>query len=317
MAEQTEDRRLFREATDLAIRLQNDPANPVPVRMMRVWASRSPAHAAVWARVAEIHGMTGKILAEERRAQSGGRLSRRSFMIGGAVGLGGMGAGSMVLPDVLTRMRADHLTETAEIRRIDLSDGTIMTLGPESAVVLAYSDTHRGVELLAGMANFAVASDALRPFSVRSGSVTATALGTQFDVSTDAGFISVSVEHGEVETSAPDSDFREDERLAAGNWITFDPTAGHVVRGTREASEFGAWRSGRIVADQETVAAMVAKISRWIPGQVFIADPSLGSRVVSGVFDLSDPVRALEAVARPFGAKVRGIGSVVTVIYTV
>lgn len=314
MTELSEDRRLFREAADLAIRLQNDPANPVSVKMVRTWVARSPAHAAAWARVAEIHGMAGKILADERKASGKGRLSRRSFMIGGALSLGAIGAGSMMLPGAILRMRADHLTATAEIRRIELPDGSAMTLGPDSAVALAYSDRRRAVELLAGMAYFEVVSDPARPFSVLSGPVTATALGTAFDVSSDAGFVSVSVEHGAVEARAPDSEMSLGEPLSAGDWLTFDPSSGHTARGTREAFQIAAWRGGMIVAERETVAAMVAKISRWIPSRVVVADPFLGSRVVSGVFDLTDPVRALEAVARPFGAKVRGIGTLMTVI---
>jgi len=69
-----------------------------------------------------------------------------------------------------------------------------------------------------------------------------------------------------------------------------------------------------IVAEKESVSALVAKISRWQPGSVVIADPYLGSRVVSGVFDLSDPLRAIDAVVRPFGAKVRKIAPFMTVI---
>lgn len=314
MTELSEDRLLFREAADLAIRLQNDPANPVSVKMVRAWVARSPAHAAAWARVAEIHGMTGKILTDERKAGAKGRLSRRSLMVGGALALGAAGTGSMVLPRTILRMRADHLTATAEIRRIDLPDGSTMTLGPDSAVALAYSDVRRAVELLAGMAYFEVASDRARPFSVLSGGVTATAIGTAFDVSSDAGFVSVSVEHGAVEVRALDSELRQGETLVAGDWLTFDPSSGHAERGVREAIQIAAWRDGMIVAERETVNAMVAKISRWIPGRVVVADPFLGSRVVSGVFDLADPVRALEAVARPFGAKVRELGPLMTVI---
>lgn len=317
MAEPSEDRHLFREAADLAIRLQNDPANAVSVRTVQAWVARSPRHAAAWARVAEIHGMTGKVLADERKAARGGRLSRRGFMIGGAIGLGAAGAGALALPGALTRMRADHWTETAEIRRIDLPDGSVMTLGPDSAAATAFTDARRAVELLAGMAYFEVAGDPARPFSVLSGPVTATALGTAFDVSSDAGFISVSVEHGRVEARASASPLSAGEELGAGDWITLDPSAGSVARGTREAFQIAAWRGGMVVAERETVAAMVAKIARWMPGRVIVADPFLGSRVVSGVFDLNDPLGALEAVARPFGAKVRGIGTLVTVISAV
>jgi transmembrane sensor len=315
MTELQDERRLFREATDLAIRLQNDPANSVSVDMVRTWAARSPAHAEAWARVAEIHGMTGKILSDQRQAREGGRLSRRSLLIGGTIGLGAVGAGSLTLPRALLRMRADHITSTAEIRRIDLSDGSVMTLGPDSAVAMDYSNVRRTIELLAGMAYFEVADDTGRPFSVLSGPATATALGTAFEVSNDAGYIFVSVEHGTVEARVANAQVNhQNERLADGEWITIDPSAGYLARGKREASQIAAWRGGMIVAESETVAAMVAKISRWLPGRVVIADPFLGAREVSGVFDLRDPARALEAVVRPFDARVRTIGPLMTVI---
>ncbi|ABA04994.1 FecR protein [Nitrobacter winogradskyi Nb-255] len=302
-----EDRRLFREAADLAIRLQNDPANPVSVDMVRTWVARSPRHEAAWARVAAIHGMTGRVLTEQRKAAEGGigGMSRRRLVIGGLIGAGVAAAGSLTVPGALLRARADYMTSTAEIRRITLSDGSEITLGPDSAVAIDFADARRTIGLLAGMAYFDVVRDASRPFSVLSGDLTATALGTAFDVSNDAGFVSVSVNHGAVEARAAHSALRLAERLNPGDWITFDTSSHAIARGTREASQIAAWREGMIVAERETVSAMVAKIARWQPGRVVMADPFLGSRVVSGVFDLADPLGALEAVVRPFGAKVR------------
>lgn len=64
-----DERRLFREAADLAIRLQNDPSNAISVDMVRNWVARGPLHAATWARVMEIHGMTGDILAGQNRTE--------------------------------------------------------------------------------------------------------------------------------------------------------------------------------------------------------------------------------------------------------
>lgn len=311
-----EDRRLFREAADLAIRLQNDPANPVSIDMVRTWVARSSRHEAAWARVAAIHGMTGRVLTEQRAVAEGGvaGMSRRTLVIGGLIGVGVAAAGSLTVPGALLRARADYMTSTAEIRRITLSDGSEITLGPDSAVAIDFADARRTIGLLAGMAYFDVARDASRPFSVLSGDLTATALGTAFDVSNDAGFVSVSVNHGAVEARAADSALRLAERLNPGDWITFDTSSHAIARGTREASQIAAWREGMIVAERETVSAMVAKIARWQPGRVVMADPFLGSRVVSGVFDLTDPLGALEAVVRPFGAKVRTVTPFMTII---
>lgn len=316
MSELPEGRRLFREAADLAIRLQNDPGNPVAIEMVRAWAARSPEHQAAWARVAEIHGMTGKVLSRQREAADGGQrgLSRRTFVLGGLIGLGAAAAGSWTLPGALLYAEADYLTATGEIQRFELPDGSVLTLGPDSAVKVDYAASLRAIELLAGMAYFEVAKAPERPFAVRSGVLTATAIGTAFDVSDDAGFISISVDEGVVEARAPDSQLSEGERLNAGDWLTLDPSSHGVTRGKREAAQIAAWRNGMIVAENETVAAMVAKIARWQPGKVIIADPYLRSRVVSGVFDLRDPVRALEAVVRPFGAKLRRVTPLMTVI---
>ncbi len=312
MTEVPEDRLLFREAADLAIRLQNDPANPVSIDMVRAWVVRGPQHEAAWARVAAIHGMTGKILIEQRKSAGGGisGISRRTLAIGGLIGIGSVAVGSVGVSRAIMYARADYTTSTAEIRRIALSDGSAMTLGPDSAVAINYTDARRAIELLAGMAYFDVVRDVVRPFSVLSGDLTATALGTAFDVSNDAGFVSISVGRGLVETKAPDLR----ERLDAGDWMAFDMASHSVARGTREASQIAAWRDGIIVAERETVSAMVAKIARWQPGSVVVADPFLGTRVVSGVFDLADPTGALEAAVRPFGARVRKVTPFMTVI---
>lgn len=315
MTDASEQRRLFREAADLAIRLQNDPGNPVSVETARAWIARSPAHGSIWARVAAIHGMTGKILSEQRDGPGNDVAgpSRRSVVGGGLLALVAVGVGSMALKRG-SRTDADYATATGEIRRISLPDGSILTLGPESAIALKYTESRRSVELIAGMAYAEVSPDPARPFSIRSDTFFATAMGTAFDISADAGFIGVSVDHGLVEVASADGDAVPAARLRAGEWMTLDTASRQVARGSRDASQIAVWRSGVIVAEKETVAALVARIARWQLGRVIIADPFLGSRVVSGVFDVSQPARALEAVVRPFGGKVRQVASAMTVI---
>ncbi|TCQ06138.1 FecR family protein [Rhizobium sp. PP-F2F-G36] len=315
MNELLEDRRLFREAADLAIRLQGDPDNRISIDTVNAWIASSPAHQQAWKRVAEIHGMAGRVLTEryEPMDLAQGGISRRTLLIAALAGTGALSAGSLMVPDFVIELRADYVTAKGEIRRIDLEDGSVVTLGPASAIDVDYAAASRTVRLLAGMAYLEVASDAARPFSVLSDAVTATALGTAYDVSNDAGMVSVSVEHGRVAASTQGG--QAGAELVAGDWIVFDPQMrGIASRGTRDLSQIAAWRKGMMVAERESVAALVARLSRWLPGKVVIADPFLGARLVSGIFDLSDPQRALEAVVRPFGAKVRRAGAFMTVI---
>lgn len=315
MNEVSEERRLFREAADLAIRLQNDAANPVSVDIVRSWISRSPAHEDAWRRVATLHGMTGKILTDRQRAKTG--PNRRSFMAGGLAALTVGGIGSLTLPGLILKAQADHLTSVGEIKTVPLSDGSVVTLGPDSAIGVDYTDKLRGISLLAGMAYFDVVPDSARPFMVESASFKAKTQAAAFDFSNDADVISVSVDLGVIDITAPGFPSEGIKQLGAGEWLQFDPNNSTLNRGSLENAQVAAWRKGMIVAEKETVAALVAKIARWQSGKVIIADRSLGSKIVSGVFDLNDPVRALEAVVRPFGAKLRQVAPFLTVISSV
>lgn len=308
--------RLLDEAIDLMIRLQNDPGNPVSIEMVRAWRARGPLHEDTWARVSKAHGASGQVLTHQRRAERRASLglTRRNFMVGGLLAVGGGTIAYSIAPGLLLKARADHMTAKAEIRRITLPDGSIVTLGPESALGVDFYNDRRDIHLLAGMGYFEVAPDRSRPFSVFSGPLRATALGTAFDVSNDAGILSVSVDHGVVEAQAPDSVLDAGEQLAQGQWIIFDPSNRRVDRGNREASQVASWRDNLIVAEKEAVAALVARIGRWIPGRIVMADPFIGSQRVSGIFDLNNPIRALEAVVHPAGGHVRQLTSLMTVI---
>ena len=80
------ERHLTEEAIDLAIRLQSDSGNPVAIEMVRNWRARGPDHERVWAKVARLHGATGKLLVERRKAERRESLglTRRNFMSSGA-----------------------------------------------------------------------------------------------------------------------------------------------------------------------------------------------------------------------------------------
>ncbi|MFH1558595.1 MAG: FecR domain-containing protein [Pseudomonadota bacterium] len=306
---------LFEEALDLIIRLQNDPGNPVAHDLVQRWRARGAEHEAAWLEVAEIHGMAGKVLVDRREAERAATgVSRRSIVIGGVAALVAAGTGALVGPELLLRFEADQVTTTAELRRVTLADGTIVTMGPNTAITSRFTPQARRVDLLEGMAFFEVARDERRPFRAITADLTTTVLGTAFDISHDAGNVTVSVDHGEVQVAMPNSSLIAGAKLSMGDWITVDSRTRTVERGTRERSQIAAWRDGMIVAERETVASVVARIARWQAGRVLIADPSLGGRRISGVFDLHDPVLALEAVIQPHGGKVRQVSPWLTVL---
>lgn len=308
--------RLLDEAIDLIIRFQGDPDNPVSDELIRAWRGRSPLHEQIWTRVSRVHGASGKILNEQRRLERRDSLglTRRKLLVGGVSVLGIGTAGYAFGPGMILDARADHRTGKGEIRRIPLPDGSIATLGPDSAIALHFQEAFRQVSLLSGMAFFEVAEDTARPFAVSCGTVSARAVGTAFDVSNDAGLVTVAVDRGSVDVSASQALLSDNVALDQGQWVAVDTSTGRVDRGERESGQIGSWRDKLIIADDLTVAALVARIGRWLPGRIIFADPTVANLRVSGIFDLTDPMRTLEAVVHPTGAHVRKVASLITVI---
>lgn len=310
----TEDE-LFEEAMTLVIRLQHDPGNPAALQAVQRWRARSQDHERVWQEVAEIHGMAGKVLNEQRgvarRAKLG--LTRRNLVIGATLGLGAYVAADTVIPKLMLAARADQTTDKGEIRSVRLPDGSMVTMGPESAIALAFSENSRRVDLLEGMSYFDIV-DERRPFEARVDDVSAKTSGAAFEISNDGGYLAIGVGRGKTEVSLPRAAFSLDETVGAGGWLGIQEDRRVIDRGSRSPSQIGAWRDGMIVADNETVTAVIARIARWQRGRIVMVGATFGSRRVSGIYDLNHPVAAVEAVVEPFGGVVRQISSFLTVI---
>lgn len=305
---------LLDEAIDLVIRLQNDPDNSVAIEMIHAWRARSEMHEKIWLRVEKIHGASGKILNFQRRVERREGLTRRHFLLGAFIAAGGGATLYSFVPELLLNQRADYRTAKGEIRKIELEDRSLITLGPDSAIAIDYDNKQRAIQLLAGMAYFEVAKERNRPFKVYAASAQVTALGTAFEVSNDAGFMTVGVDHGIVEMQSSISNANIREILHQGQWLVFDPSQLSIERSDRESGQVASWRDHFLVAEKETLASLVARIGRWHQGRIVVVDPYIGEKRISGIFDLQNPLGALEAVVKPAGGKVYQLTSALTII---
>lgn len=298
---------LWNEAMALLLAWQARPDDEAVREDVRRFCALGNDHRAAWEEAKKVYRLAGSAVAEKRVGQRR-RVTRRQALAGvGALGL--IGAGALFGPGLWQRWRADYTTRAAEIRRIQLPDGSWLTLGPESAVDIAFSERLRWVNVLDGMALCEVAPE-LRPFEAHTGDLRATALGTRFELRQNGGRSVVGVEEGTVEVIAG----AEAATLHAGDWLASGPGSGNIERGHRDAGQTAAWRQKLLVAERDPVGAVVAEIARWRTGEVFIADPGLSSVPVSGLYDLQDPNAALAAVVAPYGGKVRHVSPWITVL---
>ena len=181
-----------------------------------------------------------------------------------------------------------YATTRGEQRPITLEDGSILTLGGASEVIISMSDQERVVELVAGETYLDVAPDKDRVFLVRAGAASIRAIGTEFSVNKFADGVSVAVSEGVVEVSA--SGLREFlGRLTAGEQIRLSRSDGNNEISAIEMDEIAAWRRGELILDNETLAHAVSAINRYYDGEISIDAPQLATMRVSGVIDIYDP----------------------------
>jgi transmembrane sensor len=158
-----------------------------------------------------------------------------------------------------------------------LPDGSTIELGGRSAVSVLYTRQNRLLIAEDGEAFYRVHKDRARPFVVRAGRLTATAVGTAFSVRREGESVSVLVTEGVVDIrldpqagagSAP-----APLRAAAGQRVRYDrgrlsaaplPSAG--------ADAGAAWRAGRLQFIDEPLRLVVASINRYADQEIVIAD---------------------------------------------
>lgn len=210
-------------------------------------------------------------------------------------------------------LAADHRTGTAELRKVVLDDGSVVSLDAASAIAVRYVASRREVALLAGRAFFEVEPMADRPFVVVVDDTMVTVTGTAFDVRSSPATTSVAVQSGVVEVASDDGR-RQLATLTRGEQLDIDRKSHHAARSAIVPDDIAARRQHRLIVDRATVADVVEELGRHYGGVLMLRDRALADRRVSGIFDLRQPIEALQAAVRTHDGSVTRITPYVVVI---
>jgi transmembrane sensor len=298
---------MLEEAADWLLRLQGAPADAA-VRDAHIrWRNADPRHERAWARMAKGWELIGEA-ASPAQASVIPFVRKRTtsrWRVGAAMAV----AACLLLffvPSLIFQLQGDYVTATAELRQLTLEDGSVVELGPRTALDVRFTANRRSVTLSEGEAFFEVAPNAERPFAIRAGNADVTVVGTAFNVRLSSSALSVAVRHGVVEVQDRQAGATA-LRLAAGDRVRIDRSGHAVVQDKVALEEIGAWRDRRLFVESATVTQVAEEIGRYRPGWVVVAGDRLAGQRVTGLFDLQDPDRALRALVRPFGGDVREI----------
>jgi transmembrane sensor len=197
---------------------------------------------------------------------------------------------------------AAYATRLGEIRRLPLSDGSVMTMNSGSELTVTMAQQAREVEITQGEAWFEVAKDATRPFVVASGDVRVRAVGTAFSVRRREMGVEILVTEGVVETWAA-GDRNLHMRLQAGDRATMNASAviDYETGISSSVDRALAWRGGMIDLGGRTLYDAADEFNRYNSRQIIIADPRIAREQLDGLFRVNDPEGFAEAVKASLG----------------
>ncbi|THV12760.1 FecR family protein [Rhizobium rhizophilum] len=324
MPEQAEDERalLLDEAMDWFMRLRDAPAEPELFRQWEAWLQTSDAHAAAWTRICRSWAALGERTAcppaSTRAVHRAGmlprRVSRRGLGLATAALLCAGLTAAIFGPFLQTRLEADFHTGAGQTQVVMLADGSRVTLAPQTALAEDFDSQSRQVRLLAGEAFFEVERDATRPFVVAARDASVRVLGTAFGVRDTGQGTRVELAHGAITLTLGRATGGQEIALAPGDVVTVDRRLGRAERSQVDPAEIALWREGSLSVTNQTFGDVVSLIQRQSHAWIVVADSTISSLRVTGLYDLHDPDKALDALAAPFDLKVRTLSPYLRVI---
>ena len=270
------------EAAAWLARLRSEQRRPEDEAGFRAWLAESETHRQAFDAINTVWEAAGALPREPRRRRVESRRAVLASMAALVAGAGTLGAWRVATAGV-------YATEVGEQRRVALDDGSTIVLDTNSKVRVRLDNERRAIELIRGRAHFEVVRDARRPFVVEAAGREVVAVGTAFEVTREKDEVCVVVTKGEVAVFDPK--LAGKQTVAPGARVTLSDTGPKVDR--PDLARVTAWRLGRAVFENDTLATAVAEMNRYSRRPIVIEGDAAEMRV-SGVYSTGDT----EAFAR-------------------
>jgi transmembrane sensor len=182
-----------------------------------------------------------------------------------------------------------------QVKRVELPDGSMVWLNAASTVRYATEfSKHRQVKL-DGEAYFNVAHDADHPFTVETGEIQTTVLGTHFNISAfhSANLTTVSLLEGKVEVAA---EGKEIAVLRPATQLQWDRSTKKATINVADTAAIVAWKAGRLQFRGQPLNQVVEALERWYGVHIRLATPGLSNCRYYLNFDSAMPLKDLLAL---------------------
>lgn len=280
------------QASAWLVRLQADDVGEAEALAFDAWLDEAAGNREAYAAALGVwheFGIAAPAVSEEL-ARPPARRPAQSLTRRWMAGVGGLAVAATVtlaLLPALTTTSATYATGKGQHQQVKLADGSRVDLNAETTLSVKLGLFKREVTLSDGEAIFDVAHDTRRPFTVAADGRIVRVVGTQFDVRSRSGDLTVTVARGKVEvrpSAASDQAFM----LTRGQRLEMERTGRAELKAVDPAETFS-WRAGRLVYRNQPLSEVVADLNRQFVQQIEIGDPALAQTPITGVVVLDDP----------------------------
>lgn len=253
------------------------------------------------------------------RACAGSGIRRRSRRIVRALWLPLAAAAAVAIAYVVGRVPAHEevsfVTAVGASRQLTLSDGSVVQMNTDSALVAAFTDAERRVRLARGEAYFQVAKDADRPFVVEAAGIGVRAVGTAFNVRVRSETVEVLVTEGRVRVAAERTENAGPgarPEVAAGERVVLPvslaavPPEAFVPQRVPDdqVRRMLAWQERQLVFWDTPLSDMVAEFNRYSQHSLIVNDAAVAAMRFGGSFPVDDRAGFVRMLRENFGIRV-------------
>lgn len=310
--------RAEREATGWIVRIKAHDATEADRKEFQAWLAADPAHPQAYARLDRTWGavqslkhLKGSIAANDTAPPPNRRWALPAAIA--ACALLAIASGLWFTRAPSSFAPAEHYaTAPAEVRTINLADGSSITLSGAAEASATLTDQQRRVDLTSGSALFEVTHDPHRPFVVHTPQGDITVLGTSFVVRVSEGEVRTTVLRGSVSGAAQRTGLfsrtSPSVTAAANEEIVLSDGAAELVPIAAEAIPRRlAWRDHMLAFDGDTLSEAIAQVSQQTGWEFELADPALGQMRVGGYVH-ADPEAFIALLSSSLNLDVRREG---------
>ncbi|MFC6199410.1 FecR family protein [Ponticaulis profundi] len=311
-------RTVLNEAADWVLRIEESP-EILTTEAFEAWLYASAAHRSAFAMMSNTWGATAGVMASQKAPRSDQRargfqfqslMSRPAAWMSMAGVFMACAAALVFSADLGTeavQWQAAYSTDTAEIKNVQLADGTELFLDARSTADAAFTEHSRVLTLQSGRLFVDVQRDESKPFVVELNDETEfTALGTAYAVERLNDGWRLEVYEGQVRVDGLSRPLvltaDEGAQFTSNQLARFDMKNTLVV-------EQPNWASERIVFDGETLEEALIAFARYSDDTISVDGARLKSFRISGTFKLTEPDAFVETVSQLTGARAIREGS--------